>query len=47
MKKAKEYYEVKKEYDQKREAFVAYQQKLEEVGDKLVYDYQLKGQYHA
>jgi hypothetical protein len=47
MKKAKEYYEVKKEYDQKREAFVAYQRKLEEVGDKLVYDYQLKGQYHA
>lgn len=47
MKKAKEYYKVKKEYDQKREAFMAYQKKLEEVSDKLVYDYQLKGQYHA
>lgn len=47
MKKAKEYYEIKKEYDQKREAFLAYQQKMNEVSDKLVYDYQIKGQYHA
>lgn len=47
MKKAKEYYEVKKEYDQKREAFLAFQQKVDEVSNKLVYDYQIKGQYHA
>ena len=47
MKKAKEYYEVKKEYDQKREAFLAYQRKIDEMSDRLVYDYQLKGQYHA
>lgn len=47
MKKAKEYYEVKKEFDQKREAFLAYQRKVDEVSDKLVYDYQIKGQYHA
>jgi hypothetical protein len=47
MKKAKEYYEIKKEYEQKREAFLAYQRKVDEVSNKLVYDYQIKGQYHA
>lgn len=47
MKKAKEYSEVKKEYEQKREAFLAYQRKIDEVSNKLVYDYQIKGQYHA
>ena len=47
MKKAKEYYEMKKEYDQKRTAFNAYRNKLEEMSDRLVYDYQVKGQYHA
>lgn len=47
MKKAKEYHEMKKEYDQKRAAFATYRQKLEEIGDRLVYDYQVKGQYHV
>jgi hypothetical protein len=47
MKKAKDYSEVKKEYDQKREAFLAYQRKVDEVSDKLVYDYQIEGKYHA
>lgn len=47
LKKAKEYSEVKKEYEQKREAFLAYQRKVDEVSNKLVYDYQIKGQYHA
>jgi hypothetical protein len=47
MKKAKEYYEIKKEYLQKIEAFHTYQRKVDEVSNKLVYDYQIKGQYHA
>lgn len=47
MKKAKEYYEMKKEYDQKRTAFNTYRNKLEEMSDRLVYDYQVKGQYHV
>lgn len=47
LKKANEYHEMKKEYDQKRAAFTAYRQKLEETSDRLVYDYQVKGQYHV
>ena len=47
MKKAKEYHEMKKEFDQKRTVFTAYRNKLEETSDRLVYDYQVKGQYHA
>ena len=47
LKKAKEYHEMKKEYDQKRAAFIAYRQKLEETSDRLVYGYQVKGKYHA
>lgn len=47
MKKAKEYHEMKKEFDQKRTAFNAYRNKLEETSDRLVYDYQVKGQYHV
>ena len=34
-------------YYQKRTAFITYQNKLEEMGDRLVYDYQVKGQYHV
>ena len=47
MKKAKEYHEMKKEFDQKRTVFTAYRNKLEETSDRLVYDYQVKGQYHV
>ena len=47
LKKANEYYKMKKEYYQKRTAFITYQNKLEEMGDRLVYDYQVKGQYHV
>lgn len=47
LKKAKEYYKMKKEYYQKRTAFITYQNKLEEMSDRLVYDYQVKGQYHV
>ena len=47
LKKANEYYKMKKEYYQKRTAFITYQNKLEEMSDRLVYDYQVKGQYHA
>lgn len=47
LKKANEYYKMKKEYYQKRTAFIIYQNKLEEMGDRLVYDYQVKGQYHV
>ena len=47
LKKANEYYKMKKEYHQKRTAFITYQNKLKEMGDRLVYDYQVKGQYHV
>ena len=47
LKKANEYDKMKKEYYQKRTAFITYQNKLEETSDRLVYDYQVKGQYHV